>query len=1407
MAEQDVRDVVKEAQSAGDASSADVIASTTSSTAAGNGKAQQIDASSKSNLINHGGDSDSAVANYPSETHIVRESALHEPADSSHSDGHAGHFTGDMSAGSDTDTSKPEGLKDGGHARSNSLKKPTTFKSVSVTKNFLAKAAVGAPNAKPTDKGPSTAQTNTLAQQTAKPRLVAKSALGGGASRAGVASMSGAGTGPDASKVWNKNRPIPPAPPRQFTDEELQTRYGIHLATRLQSDESGKDPKWADIDDDEDDWAPETVEWMDGTKSNIVTADTHAAPPSDGKKSPSPVKADKPVEASVPIPATTPQIGAVGTSKTILKPSVPAPATKPGSLVLKGASERPTLVAKASTAVPAKSPWASLPPIDKVSPVVVNPPQPASVPKFQRDPHSFDSLPPLPAKEIAADDFNRTWREDRGNKELFNSQSGRYEPVNDTRRAPVRDHGPRQPAVLQRPSQPSAGPAEPSLAFQTSRSGGGEVWARRRTSSNVSGGSAGRRLSVSRPVDFGVQPEGMSPISVEQAESVTDRASKSFSRTSSIANAPIAINTGHSAAGAVQPPGTAANGTPQQEAHPVQSPALSVEDPVAMQNRLMREKIERAKLAKQLQMEAEAQEETERKARLALKVAALAATPSPKLADEKPKETPRLPVKSPSQKPAPVASPPKPPIPTSEGEVAQYGMIKVHQPHPVKKSIVTEASLTGRHAADPGLGAEVQSHGPPQPFKPVAKVEPTGNANIRGPMENKRLGDVGTETPSASWKPKLPSDSYNWGNNAISSNAVSNVWAPPPSNERALGNGTFEHNRYNTTAYNRSIAAAHGPPPPTTLEPVAGHVNPANEGNNTFTTQQQRNTQSTGQGRHPPLNTHHPRVLPNISTSQQLSSAQLPPIPPPHTRTTHPSSTTRVAMPTSLHKMAQVSTLDDWTNAPKMLQEADEANRRAFEEQMLKNMPVSVKTADVGHMHKTTAGGTSALNRKVVKSETFEHAGVTVTIEPNANAPSKTNVGSVVNTTNNPPESGASTVTKMATGKSDATAHVSVQDARVLTAIVAPNMAASHSQQSTKNSRFFPRGEAAGTKASSESPPPPELENHPVYDGSQQHPKVNLPNPKPTVRLPPKNDTPPTSPDETGKPDWQAKINSLFGNKSNKGSNSGIVQARRPSRFAFGAQDVRIELAAQAAQAAESKTTGEELFEDREFASTPKIHLPTTPHKNAHLPANATDNANADIDDELQTQSVATSDHLFSPTIMDGSVEVVVKFPGQERFAKCYIKVKPERGGYRSARGGYRQNNRWNSSRGRGGYSSRQDNAQGRNNGNSNHGYQNRQEGGPSRTDSDANRRDSSQSRSNSYGNRREGSQTRTNSNPRQGRNDNFRGSRGNGAAAFIAGRAFNNRGGENNRGGDRDRASSSSFYGSGSTTTVSGSS
>jgi len=134
----------------------------------------------------------------------------------------------DASGGSDTDISRPGSVdtakdRSVGHIRSNSVKKPASFKSVSVTKNFLAKSAVSTPIQRPGEKGmfnaplqmfatnrrtkaSSAGPTIASAPQTAKPRLVAKSGSGIGNIPRSSLKTNGVGSGPDASKVWNKNQ-------------------------------------------------------------------------------------------------------------------------------------------------------------------------------------------------------------------------------------------------------------------------------------------------------------------------------------------------------------------------------------------------------------------------------------------------------------------------------------------------------------------------------------------------------------------------------------------------------------------------------------------------------------------------------------------------------------------------------------------------------------------------------------------------------------------------------------------------------------------------------------------------------------------------------------------------------------------------------------------------------------------------------------------------------------------------------------------------------------------------------------------------------------------------------------------------------------------------------------------------
>jgi len=155
MAEQTAHDVVKEAQSVGDFSPIDVPAKPSNIAPAGNGKAhpthdnfdaqQDLAADGPAGSVRP-----EAVA--VTDAQGPEEANVAEPTDVPMDESEIQAVVADASGGSDTDTSKDAKGIAAGHGRSNSVKKPTSFKSVSVTKNFLAKT-VTAPAPKVGDKG------------------------------------------------------------------------------------------------------------------------------------------------------------------------------------------------------------------------------------------------------------------------------------------------------------------------------------------------------------------------------------------------------------------------------------------------------------------------------------------------------------------------------------------------------------------------------------------------------------------------------------------------------------------------------------------------------------------------------------------------------------------------------------------------------------------------------------------------------------------------------------------------------------------------------------------------------------------------------------------------------------------------------------------------------------------------------------------------------------------------------------------------------------------------------------------------------------------------------------------------------------------------------------------------------
>jgi hypothetical protein len=1058
---------------------------------------------------------------------------------------------------------------------------------VSVTKNFLAKSAVTVPATRPGDKIANTAQTSVSTLQTAKPRLVAKSGVSNVPRSLGK--LNGAGSGPDASKVWNKNQPVPPPPPKQFTDEELKQQYGIHLATRLQADDGGKEAKWADIDDDEDDWTPEPVQWMDGTKSTVAVVENQSPPPEEPIPAP---KVETPTILAKPTPAPTstiPKTSLTGGTKTILKPGAHAQAITSKS---KGQQDKPTLVAKPASAAPVKSPWAALPPMEKVSPIQINPPVQQPPSRFSRDNHGYDAMPPIPAKEIAPDDFNRSWRDERGNRELFNSNNGRYEPVGEMRRGSIRESSYRQqPAVLQRPAHD--GPAEPSAAFQTSRtSGDGPTWGRRRNSSNVSG-SSGRRMSFDRRVPD--LPPMVMPTTTQRRESVTtngvDAGAPGTPRLP-LPMKPLPIDqvpdtlpqkTSPSVVH-VQPVSPFGSAASQDAVIPGAQP--QIQNLVEVQQRLLHGSLDLVKQRKLKEKEEWDKKEAEKKERLRKKLEALALSEDakPKTKEELPK---RLPEKSPQKEkatPAVAQSPPKPPVPTSEGEVAQYGMMKVHQPHPVRKpspaDAVTSKSVAAKPSpslvkAQPETQARSQSQSKsspsPAPLSAATTARLTRESVDTQPQAQQSSALVQhSTTPDAQGATPGQTTQAPWSSSLPCASWMPSVWGPPQAMNRALGNGTF----------------AQQVVPQTKMDPPSAPI----VSNSVL----------------------KPSSLQSAAPSDQAFVQQA----------MYPQAGTSPNQASVAPKPGPIAPLVEkgWGNFHSQIRR-DDREYQAKARESYERLNGAEFRPEIRETYVDPQG----------KSHTTLHSRV-IGIEAKISQPSAAL----------DPKPKDEAVKASHEGPS-------------LPQVIGQGAQIQPGTQGARPSRFFPRPSEAAPQASStsskdETPPPPETETHPAFSGDISHPVVKMPRPPPRVRLPPaaveaaaQTEAPVSMPSRTrlgigARPlaltqEWQARFNSLLEKPSAPAAApAATAKPQLPTQAAAHAKTGALAVAASSKAPLEVRSNlapatvslpatatrtpfvndrnrevitrvgAEFLLEDREFGSLPTVKLSKTPHLAANEP-------------------------------------------------------------------------------------------------------------------------------------------------------------------------------------------------------------
>ena len=935
------------------------------------------------------------------------------------------------------------------------------------------------------------------------------------------------------------------------------------MATRLQSDEAGKESKWADIDDDEDDWAPDTVEWMDGTKSSVEVAAKSIKPAAEISK-PSKVKPDVLSEhtkqltnnqqdtQNAPVQSTPPSSLNVSsqtklttssiTNKTVLKPgsqpSIPPTQLRSGGLVLKASTEKPSLTVKQTAPLPTKSPWAPLPPISKMSPVAISPSvqaqQPYSAPTSQarygqRENQAIEAMlpPPSPAKEIAADDFNRSWRDDRGNKELFNSQSGRYEPVNSRRRSSARmDQGYRQPAVLQRPSQP----AQPSpvdrtpvtTAVQETDGSERHLRNRRRASSNISGGSFSqlRRPSINVPDTLEDDSSNKSPIRntgvADNAHvKAEDRKDEEPLSDNLILPEMGPVKAEQSSMARVEPNGSGTQLITQAKSMNDPEPQQSNVDYVSIQRQVMREKTELARARKR---EEEEKEEAAKKERIRLKLESLG-LPLPEQQDQKqdqkldaelnkkPVESPLRQTRKPIKKVDAVSasSPPKPPIPTSVGEVTQYGMMKVHQPQPLRKAIVSDTHgldkqsterLYGQHLVQPNEDRARLSRSI-SPLKSPKKPFRDGSDTSAGTTEQPRHQTERLKPSSSPSKPsavdhwkhsKKAADPLNgWTNSSVPAHSLpgGNVWGAP----NTLGNGTFDGG-YGRMAPRPLQHQQHAQPtqstPPGPIAPpnFVKAARAAQSGSNASTAQDTAVNSNTITDS-AVLQSRNQQYMSEPS-EQRLSAGKSGTL----------MSQNQIALPRSGDQASNYG-ISAWKNLPLQLKETEKEEKERLDREYRNTPRKEFQNASFKETFVKTGKAIGPRGeRSVLKTELKYHSREADSIAaPNgAKLSPETKLSQTVPTSNN-----------LVDGLSlRGDAHLAPINPHVG---LAPAHPAQQYSMGRPLSRFFPRSQENISQVAQvtdpNAPPPPDPFNHPAYAGDHQHPVVHLPIPKAVVKLPP----------------------------------------------------------------------------------------------------------------------------------------------------------------------------------------------------------------------------------------------------------------------------------------------------------------
>lgn len=1114
---------------------------------------------------------------------------------------------------------------------------------------------------------------------------------------------------------------VPQAPPKQFTDEELKQQYGIHLATRLQADEGGNDAKWADI-DDEDDWAPEAVEWMDGTKSTVVPQEV-APPEPQTMQRPAQQQPQAPAQRTVLhlAPRTQPPVqeqaapsAAPAQEAPVSQPEAPAPAPanavkpilapkrsdsqsmkilKPGAAAIQAklngpsasGTEKPSLKAK-NPAPPQTSPWKPVPKPDSVS--AINPPTQAShapaqyAPLASQDARSYEQPQQAPARQIAADTFDRSWKEGEGGaRELFNSANGRYEPAPEGRRSSVKQDGFRKPAVLQRQSHNGPSPAEPSPAFQSRTSAQADGgWGNRRRGSSVSQSSnpAGRRMSMQRSHDL---PPAVSE-TIPAAAARNEPVKPSFPQQSAWDQQMPA-----------RPSGDAQPSASLQEPAPAAEASLSAEEAAKLQAKVMKEKRE---LAQKRRKEQEESEEAAKKERLAARLAALGGAGKSKKdrdaeAAAAAAATKNLP-KAAESAPAPAVVQPNPAKPAETSTIVESLEAK---------TLPLETAQSEKKIAPAPLQQQ-QPTGPPD----RSEIEQAQRQAPRsGPFQ--QTGPAGYKTSPSSYSSpgERPLQPFGRSPNNLNGGDSFTPWPTTAPNSNVwgtsgIGNGTFQ----NSGSFAPLPMVQQGPslplPPGMNRTPNSARISPQSfdaESRSPHMHQQQLGEQQRAYP--PPGIEARPDAFgqPRRNGGQQthgLGNRQAHPPgpigPPSRTQNQQHQQQSAATRPPS-------GTGGAWNMVSQQLPgefAQDGATAAARRREMVERPSQTSETRFVETFKKTAPSqGPLGAPRRYERAEYTIH-------DPNGSRA----LTSLPTEDSPPPAAPPSAQTQPPAAFSGASASRDIRNhAAVENTVRIPNFAQNpahgrqqppigrphgqHGQRmqgATNNVNFHMAPLAPVIASKEQSPPPPEADGHPVNQGGDpMHPHVRLPRPLAKVRLPPTEPTGhqqmpvqngslhmPQRPESSFRPspagaarpivenvNWQTRFNGLFGRAS--------VQAEAPpsppktpektslpvasvSRASMIEQPVSATVSLPQTQklpisadpdrgSVVSKPTIEQMFyAELSFGSTPIVSVPRNTFYDTSAPPKNMKNmlkmgSNSKAQKQVESQTMHWSDHFLFP--------------------------------------------------------------------------------------------------------------------------------------------------------------------------------